>query len=229
VCTARTVPISGTRQQETVAEEQIVRSRDPVGRLAQRAGSGDGLRDLVLEKLRVEQLLGVLPFVQRLRFVEALVTLQADQLSPGRLREGARQIRFPDTRRAFYQHRFFQPVREKDAGGDLGRRQVPRRAQSALDVRNARERDDRHRPVLNMWRCVARFALASLLHIRTDVNRRVALILAALLVPGGLLVLMGAVVVRAIARSGTGRKAWDRVTGFWRRTAPAADPVQQAA
>jgi len=71
--------------------------------------------------------------------------------------------------------------------------------------------------------------VASLLHIRIGVNRRFALVLAALLVPGGLLALMGVVVVKAISRSAPGRKAWHRVTGFWRRAAPAVDPVRHAA
>jgi hypothetical protein len=77
--------------------------------------------------------------------------------------------------------------------------------------------------------CVTRFALALLLHIRTDVNRRFALILAALIVPGGLLALMGAVVVKAISRTGTGRKAWHHVTGFWRRATPTVWPLRRAA
>jgi hypothetical protein len=61
------------------------------------------------------------------------------------------------------------------------------------------------------------------------VNRRFALLVAALLVPGGLLALMGVVVVKAISRSAPGRRAWDRVTGFWRRAAPAVEPLREAA
>jgi len=74
-----------------------------------------------------------------------------------------------------------------------------------------------------------RFALASLLHRFTDVNRRLGLLLAALIVPGGLLALMGVVVVRALARSSTGRRAWDRVTELFRRAAPALQTVQPPA
>ena len=44
------------------------------------------LADLVLEDLRVEELLGVLPLVERLGLVEALVALQADQVVAERTR-----------------------------------------------------------------------------------------------------------------------------------------------
>jgi len=53
-----------TRQEEALAEEEILRPGDPLRRLGERAGAGDGLRDLVLEQLRVEELLGVLPLVE---------------------------------------------------------------------------------------------------------------------------------------------------------------------
>ena len=77
--------------------------------------------------------------------------------------------------------------------------------------------------------CVTRFALALLLHIRTGVNRRVALVLEALIIPGGLLALMAAAVVRAVARSRTGRRAWVRMAGFWRRTVSPLETVPKAA
>jgi hypothetical protein len=61
------------------------------------------------------------------------------------------------------------------------------------------------------------------------VNRRLLLVLAALIVPGGLLALMGAAVVKAVAQSTTGKKAWGRVTAIWRRPMPSFETAQRAA
>jgi hypothetical protein len=58
-----------------------------------------------------EQLLAVVPLVQRLGLVEALVALQADQLAPCRPRERLRQLGLPNPRRALYQHGLSQPLR----------------------------------------------------------------------------------------------------------------------
>jgi len=71
--------------------------------------------------------------------------------------------------------------------------------------------------------------VALLLHEHSVVNRRIALVLAALFVPGGLVVLVGAVVARAVYRSEAGRKAWGRVTHLLRRPAAALLPVREAA
>jgi hypothetical protein len=61
------------------------------------------------------------------------------------------------------------------------------------------------------------------------VNRRLAFVLVVLIVPGGLLALMGAAVIKALAQSTTGRKAWGRVTALWRRPTPPFETVQRAA
>ena len=79
-----------------------------------------------------------------------------------------------------------------------------------------------------MRRCVTRFALALLLHWTTDVNRRLALVLAALILPGGLVALVGAAVVKAFSKTQAGRKAWGRIALFWRRPAE-PEPIRQAA
>ncbi|HWE26099.1 MAG TPA: hypothetical protein VG496_19340 [Myxococcales bacterium] len=60
-------------------------------------------------------------------------------------------------------------------------------------------------------------------------HRRIALVIVALLVPGGLLALMGAAVIKAFARSRTGQRALTRVSGLWRRKEPPLQPVQRAA
>jgi hypothetical protein len=64
------------------------------------------------------------------------------------------------------------------------------------------------------------------------VNRRFAYVLAALIIPGGLFILIGAAVFRAFAQSGTGRRACDRIANLWRRPESPVSPfatVQRAA
>jgi hypothetical protein len=61
------------------------------------------------------------------------------------------------------------------------------------------------------------------------VNRRLAIVLAALVIPGGFVALFGAAVVKAISRTETGRKAWDRMTTLWRRPPIPVQPLRQAA
>jgi hypothetical protein len=60
------------RDDEALREEDVVWAGDALDGLFQARRSGDDLADLVLEDLGVEQLLGVLPLVERLRLVEAL-------------------------------------------------------------------------------------------------------------------------------------------------------------
>jgi len=68
-----------------------------------------------------------------------------------------------------------------------------------------------------------------LLHKIPDVNRRLAMVLAALVVPGGLVALFGVAMVKAISQTETGRKAWDRLTALWRKPIVPAQPIRQAA
>jgi len=49
------------------------------------------------------------------------------------------------------------------------------------------------------------------------VTRRIALVIAALILPGGLVALFGVAVVKAFSRTEPGRKAWGRVTNLLRR------------
>jgi hypothetical protein len=60
------------------------------------------------------------------------------------------------------------------------------------------------------------------------VNRRFALMLAALILPGGLVALVGAAVVKAVSRTDAARRAWGRVTTLWRKPAM-NEPLRQAA
>lgn len=68
----------------------------------------------LLQHLCVEQLLAVFPFVQRLRLVEALVTLQANQGQIEHLRRRLREFRLADAWRPFDQNGFAQVIREID-------------------------------------------------------------------------------------------------------------------
>jgi hypothetical protein len=71
--------------------------------------------------------------------------------------------------------------------------------------------------------------VALLLHRYSVVNRRIALVLTALILPGGLVILVGAAVIKAFYRTEAGRKAWGRVTHLWRRPTQALGPVREAA
>jgi hypothetical protein len=71
--------------------------------------------------------------------------------------------------------------------------------------------------------------VALLLHKHSVVNRRIALVLAALILPGGLVVLVGAAVVKAFYRTEAGRKAWGRVTHFLGRPPATIHPLREAA
>jgi hypothetical protein len=61
------------------------------------------------------------------------------------------------------------------------------------------------------------------------VNRRIAVLLAALIVPGGLVALFGAALLQAFSRTEAGRKAWDRVTTLWGRPPAVVQTVRPAA
>jgi len=80
-----------------------------------------------------------------------------------------------------------------------------------------------------------RFALAPCVQFTHYVNRRILMIIAAVVVPGGLVALFGALLVRAASRTERGRKWLDfarEKVRFGRRSAqpiPAFAAVRQAA
>ncbi|HYV65864.1 MAG TPA: hypothetical protein VE964_06455 [Myxococcales bacterium] len=53
--------------------------------------------------------------------------------------------------------------------------------------------------------------------------------IAALIIPGGLLALAGVALVRAFTRTVAGRKAWNRVLDLIRHPSTGAQPLRQAA
>jgi len=70
--------------------------------------------------------------------------------------------------------------------------------------------------------------VALLLHRYSGVTRRIAIVLAALIIPGGLLALAGVALVRAFTRTVIGRRAWNRVLELL-RPSTADEPLRQAA
>src|SRR5690606_18473340 len=81
--------------QEALGEERALALADALHRLRQRRRIPDRLADAVAKDLRVEELLGVLPFVERARLVQPLVALQADQRAASRPCRGQRELGLP--------------------------------------------------------------------------------------------------------------------------------------
>ena len=109
------------RQQEALAEEDIVFIAQPVSRLPQGIGFCQQVAELIAQQLRVEHLLGVFPFIERFVLVQAFITLQADQSLPRRARPGLGQLRLADAGWPLDQERFAQLLRQEDDRGDLVR------------------------------------------------------------------------------------------------------------
>ena len=84
--------------------------------------AGGDLADLVAQDLRVEQLLGVLPLVERLGLVEPFVALQADQLGGERGGERLGQLGLADAGRPLDEDRLLHAVGEVDARWRCGDR-----------------------------------------------------------------------------------------------------------
>src|SRR6202453_3547851 len=72
----------------------------------------------VLAGLNPQQLLAVVPLVERLGLVEALVTLQTDEPGSGELRHRLGQLRLAGSGRPLDQHRLGQPVGEEHDAAD---------------------------------------------------------------------------------------------------------------
>ena len=95
--------------------------------------AGHHFAELVFQQLGVEQLFAVLPFVQRLRFVQAFVALQADQRHVEKLRHAFGQLGLADTGRAFDEDRFFEVEAEIKGGRDLAAGDVVDRREALCD------------------------------------------------------------------------------------------------
>ena len=101
--------------------------------------AGGDLADLVAQDLRVEELLRILPLVERLGLVEPLVALQANEL--GRERRGQRlgELGLADAGRPLDEDRLLHAVGEVDRGGDAAVAHVVVGAQARDDVVDAGE------------------------------------------------------------------------------------------
>ena len=121
------------RHQEALREEQRVGLGELVDGGVE-AGGADQLDQVVFQELRVEELLAVLPVIERAALVDALVALQADQLAALRRCERARQLGLAHAGRPLDEQRPLEPGGEERGGADAAVGQVPDLLQSALDV-----------------------------------------------------------------------------------------------
>ena len=81
-----------------------------------------------------QDLLGVVPLVERAGLVDALVALQPHQARAGGLRDGARQLGLADAGGAFHQQWLAQPVGEEHRCGRCGVGQVAGFRQTSRDI-----------------------------------------------------------------------------------------------
>jgi hypothetical protein len=105
-------------------EEHILFGGESICRLRERLRIDEKCLQFVAQQLGVKHLLGVFPFVQRLRLVESFVALQTNQLAPARRRPGFGEFRFANACRTLRQDRFVQSLGEKQhranfVGGDV--------------------------------------------------------------------------------------------------------------
>ncbi len=121
------------RLDEFLGEEHVAEIVQLVERRMQRRGAAEHFAELVLQDLRIEQLLGVFPLIERLGLVEALVALQADHLQPAPAGDRFRKLGLADTGRTLDQDRLLDRLREVDRGGDLAARDIALRGQAAFD------------------------------------------------------------------------------------------------
>ena len=142
-CAATTVPSSGTvtwkspstsssspsTSTSALSVSSTSRTVGSVRRIAVSSGRGSrnssektssrrGVPRLALARGDAQQLLGVVPLVERAGLVDALVALQAHQAAARRLGHRARQLRLAHARGALDEQRLAQAVGEEDGGRD---------------------------------------------------------------------------------------------------------------
>jgi len=108
---------SGRGARKRLGEEDRVLGRDPVDGLGEGGRVGHDLADLLAQDLGVEQLLAVVPLVERLGLVLALVALQPQQPAPGGLGEAECELGLADAGGTLEQDRLVEPGLEEDGGG----------------------------------------------------------------------------------------------------------------
>ena len=98
-----------------------------------------GLRGV--ERPHGEELARVVPLVERLRGVDPLVALEADEPAPQQLGQHLRDLGLPDAGLPFEQQRLVEREGEVDRGGEPAVRQVVVRREPGLElVDGARQR-----------------------------------------------------------------------------------------
>src|SRR2546427_2522151 len=121
------------RREEAEREERVFLTRDLRHRVGQRRRVGDQLADPVAQELRVEELFGVLPLVERLAFVEPLVALQADERARRHLGQRFCQLGLAHTGRPLDQYRTAHARGQEHDGGHAAARDVARVPEPLLD------------------------------------------------------------------------------------------------
>ncbi len=96
-------------------------------------------RLVITPGLDAQELLFVVPLVERPGLVQAFVALESDQLGIGRGSQCLGQLRLAHTGRSFDEQRLAQPVGQEDGRGDRVVREVACRLQAAADIRHIGE------------------------------------------------------------------------------------------
>ena len=107
-----------TGLEEALREKGVRLHGDPVHGLQDGAGPGDDLVDFFLDHLGVEQLLGVLPLVERLGLVQPLIALQPDERPAQAAGHRLGQLGLTHSGRPFDQDRLVRGLGQKDDGGN---------------------------------------------------------------------------------------------------------------
>src|SRR5205807_707401 len=80
------------RRQEPKGKERVLLAGDLGDRVGQGRRVGDQLADALAQELRIEELFGVLPLVERLALVEPLVALETNEPAARDLRQRLREL-----------------------------------------------------------------------------------------------------------------------------------------
>jgi hypothetical protein len=121
-------------REEPVREEGVVLAGDAGNRLRQRGRVGDQLTDALAQQLGVEQLFGVLPFVEGLALVEPFIALKPGQLATGDVGECLGELGLAYPGRSFDEHGAAHARGEEHDGGDATVGDVARVPEPLLDL-----------------------------------------------------------------------------------------------
>src|SRR5207247_516753 len=115
-------------------EERVLLAGDLGDRVGQGRRVGDQLADALAQELRIEELFGVLPLVERLALVEPLVALETNEPAARDLRQRLRELGLADARRPLDEHGTPHARGQVDDGGDPAARDIARIPETLLDV-----------------------------------------------------------------------------------------------